>query len=146
MEWIEIIIGCDTSELDSLSAKDLVHWPILVHAFLRLPSCTTVSTNVNISMRPKLTLKPTAYWEECCVNSSPSDQNAKVQANPRVQPKQNLSTALYNGMQRPSVSPSVERRCDFDIVERRGNVGDDPEDEEKTHPRLAHDHGHIFAS
>jgi hypothetical protein len=60
-----------------------------------------------------------------------------------MQVEQNLPTALDNRMQRPRVAPAIEAWCDLDVVEGRGDVSDDPEDEEETHPWLSDDHGHL---
>jgi hypothetical protein len=49
-------------------------------------------------MQYSLTLEPTAHREERSIDCAPRYQNAKIQANPRVQVKQDLSTALHNGM------------------------------------------------
>jgi hypothetical protein len=115
------------------SRQTLFHRPILVHSLLRLPSCVEVSTILTLK-HDSLTLEPTANREKCGIDGAPRYQNAKIQANPRVQVKQDLSTALHNGMQRPSVSPPVKRWCNFDVVKGRGDVCDDPEDQKETHP------------
>jgi len=47
-------------------------------------------------------------------------------------------------MKRPSVSPPVEPRRDLDIIKRSGNVANDPEDQEQSHPRHAYYHGHVL--
>jgi len=47
-------------------------------------------------------------------------------------------------MKRPSVSPPVEPRRDLDIIKRSGNIANDPEDQEQSHPRHTHNHRHIL--
>jgi hypothetical protein len=79
-------------------------------------------------------LKPTTNREKSSVHRPPRNQYPEIQANPRMQPKQNLPTPLDNRMQRPRVSPAVEGGCDLDIVEGCGYVGYDPKDKEEAHP------------
>jgi hypothetical protein len=90
-------------------------------------------------------LKPTTHRKQRTIHRPPRHQNAKIQPDPRVQAEQNLPAPLHNRMQRPRIPPAIEGRCDFDVVEGRGHVGDDPEDEEETHPWHADHHGHVFA-
>lgn len=44
----------------------------------------------------------------------------------------------------PSITPLIEAWRPRDIVETRAHIGNDPEDEPHTRPRLPDDHGHIL--
>lgn len=47
-------------------------------------------------------------------------------------------------MQRPRVAPSVKDRCNLNVIERRRNVRNDPENQPKSHPRRTNHHSHIL--
>jgi len=47
-------------------------------------------------------------------------------------------------MQRPRISPSIKRRRNLNIVERRRDVRDNPEDQPQPHPRRTYHHSHIL--
>lgn len=113
----------------SLYAKSISLLVIFVHVVLRLPAHEV-----------------TREREQQSVHRAPSDQDSKVETDARVQVKQNLTTPFDHVVKRPCVAEVVETRCcdyvsesvfagfqdartGFDVVERRGDIGDDPEDE-----------------
>ena len=48
-------------------------------------------------------------------------------------------------MQRPGISPIIPFRREVEAVKRRGDVGDDPEDEPERRPGLSDGHGDVLA-
>lgn len=78
-----------------------------------------------------------AEREEHGVDGPPCNQNTKIEANPGMQIEKNLSATFDNVVQRPSVSEIVEVGLNIDVVESGTHVGNDPEDQPQSCPRLA---------
>ncbi|KAL0768431.1 hypothetical protein CaCOL14_009406 [Colletotrichum acutatum] len=64
--------------------------------------------------------------EQDSVNRHPSNQNAKVEANARVQVEQDLSAAFDHMMIGPCVRPPVESWCDIGRPESGQGVRESP--------------------
>lgn len=88
--------------------------------------------------------KSAAYGEECRVDRSPGNEDAKVQTQPVVEVKEQRSRGLDDVVKRPGVTPVIEVRFNLDRVETRRDIGDDPEDQPQTGPGLSSDHGDVL--
>lgn len=60
------------------------------------------------------------------VDGCPSEQDAEIKSNARMQAKQDLSARFDDIVQRPCVAPAEKRRFNVNVVEPGGYVGDDP--------------------
>lgn len=106
------------------------------------PVLPIVLMNMMLTLPPH---EPTRNREKERIDSSPRNQYRKVHPNPRMQIEQDLPTPFHNVMQRPDISPSVKPRLDIQVVESGRDVGDDPEDEPQSRPRLSDEHCRVFA-
>ncbi len=62
-----------------------------------------------------------------------------------MQAKQRLATGFDDVVEWPRVAPTIKTRRKIDVVESRGYIHDDPENEPEAGPRLADDHGDVLA-
>lgn len=83
--------------------------------------------------------------EQHRIQHDPNEEDAKIEADARVQIEERAPGRLDNVVQGPGVAPVVPLGREVEGVEGGGDVGDDPEDEPHGRPGLADGHGHVLA-
>lgn len=61
--------------------------------------------------------EPATKGEDGRINSDPSEKDSKIEANPRVQPKEQLSTCFDDVVERETVPIVENRRFQIYVVE-----------------------------